>query len=74
VFGYYVICSLLRLAICLSNLYTRCEARPYSPLRERRKSLKFINPYREVRFVSVEALSLSKPNLRVGLYELNGVA
>jgi len=34
--------ELLHLAICLSNLCTRCEARPDSPLRERRRSLKFI--------------------------------
>jgi len=29
--------KLLHLAICLSNLYTRSEARPDSPLRERGK-------------------------------------
>jgi len=28
---------MLHLAICLSNLYMRCEARPDSPLRERGK-------------------------------------
>jgi len=30
----------LHLAICLSNLYMRCEARPDSPLRERGKVYK----------------------------------
>jgi len=34
--------DLLHLPIYLSNFYTWCEARPDSPLRESRKSLKFI--------------------------------
>jgi len=33
---------ILHLAICLSNLYTRWEARPDSQLRERAKSLQFV--------------------------------
>jgi len=32
--------GLLHLVICLSNLYTKCEARPNSPMRERGKYLK----------------------------------
>jgi len=36
------ICELFHLAICLSNLCTRCEARPDSPLKERVKSFSFL--------------------------------
>ena len=41
--------ELLHLAICLSNLYTRCEVQPHTPLRESIKSLKFIKDLKGVR-------------------------
>jgi len=36
--------------MCLSNLYTRCEARPDSLLRERGKSLQFVKYLKGARF------------------------
>jgi len=44
--------ELLHLAICSSTLCTRCKARPDTPLRERRKSSKFIKDLKGVRFVA----------------------
>jgi len=51
--------ELLHLTICLSNLYTRCEARADSPLRERGKSLQFVKDLKGARLcggVQIEEL------------------
>ena len=40
---------IVALAICSSDLYTRCEARPDSPLRECGKSMQFVKDLKGAR-------------------------